>query len=95
MSDTDFKKFFKTATGHDAFDYQRPLAEDPDCKSRLIDIPTGCGKTAAVVLAWLWNRIGLQIRNPKSEIQNGRGASSIACRCARWLSKRAITCTSG
>lgn len=26
------------------------------CRSRLIDIPTGLGKTAAVVLAWLWNR---------------------------------------
>jgi hypothetical protein len=25
------------------------------CQSRLIDIPTGLGKTAAVVLAWLWN----------------------------------------
>ena len=35
---------------------------DPDgCRSRLIDIPTGLGKTAAVVLAWLWNR--LRIRN--------------------------------
>ncbi len=22
----------------------------------LLDIPTGCGKTAAVVLAWLWRR---------------------------------------
>lgn len=27
-----------------------------ECKSRLIDVPTGLGKTAAVVLAWLWNR---------------------------------------
>ena len=25
--------------------------------SRLIDIPTGLGKTAGVVLAWLWNRL--------------------------------------
>ena len=28
------------------------------CRSRLINIPTGLGKTAAVVLAWLWNRLG-------------------------------------
>jgi CRISPR-associated endonuclease/helicase Cas3 len=28
-----------------------------DCQSQLIEIPTGCGKTAAVVLAWLWNRV--------------------------------------
>lgn len=27
------------------------------CTSRLINIPTGLGKTAAVVLAWLWNRV--------------------------------------
>lgn len=44
---------------------------DPDskgCRSRLINIPTGLGKTAAVVLAWLWNRFQIQIR--KSETQN-------------------------
>jgi CRISPR-associated endonuclease/helicase Cas3 len=27
------------------------------CASKLIEIPTGLGKTAAVVLAWLWNRV--------------------------------------
>ena len=27
------------------------------CQSQLINIPTGLGKTAAVVLAWLWNRV--------------------------------------
>ena len=27
------------------------------CESMLIDVPTGFGKTAAVVLAWLWNRV--------------------------------------
>lgn len=52
------------------FDFQRRLAcgeRRPDeaeagwlrhgtgCESRLISIPTGLGKTAAVVLAWLWN----------------------------------------
>jgi CRISPR-associated endonuclease/helicase Cas3 len=52
-------EFFRAAFGKDitAFDYQRRLAEDPECKSRLINVPTGCGKTAAVVLAWLWNRV--------------------------------------
>lgn len=29
------------------------------CESRLIDIPTGCGKTEGLILAWLWNRIAL------------------------------------
>jgi CRISPR-associated endonuclease/helicase Cas3 len=32
------------------------LQEGSDCQSQLINIPTGLGKTAAVVLAWLWNR---------------------------------------
>jgi CRISPR-associated endonuclease/helicase Cas3 len=27
------------------------------CQSQLINIPTGLGKTAGVVLAWLWNRV--------------------------------------
>lgn len=36
------------------YTYQRQLAEQawPD----LVDVPTGMGKTAAVVLAWLWKR---------------------------------------
>jgi hypothetical protein len=32
------------------------LSGGTPCKSRLINIPTGLGKTAAVMLAWLWNR---------------------------------------
>lgn len=56
-----FEEFFKTATGHAPYDYQRRLAGDPSqsrrCESQLINVPTGLGKTAAVVLAWLWNRL--------------------------------------
>jgi len=33
------------------------LARTTVCRSQLIRIPTGLGKTAAVVLAWLWNRM--------------------------------------
>ena len=62
MSFANFDQFFQAAFAQTAvpFDYQRRLAEDPKCKSRLIDVPTGCGKTAAVALAWLWNRVALQ-----------------------------------
>lgn len=54
----NFDDFFKAATGHAAgpFDYQRRLAGDDTgcpCESKLINIPTGLGKTVAVVLAWL------------------------------------------
>lgn len=55
-----FEQFFTTATGgNQPYDYQRRLAEDSACQSLLIEIPTGLGKTAAVVLAWLWNRVHL------------------------------------
>ena len=33
------------------------LAQGAVCESKLINVPTGLGKTAAVVLAWLWNRL--------------------------------------
>jgi len=58
MSYTDF---FKRATrtekqpdGLKPFPYQCHLAEKP--WPELLDVPTGMGKTAAVVLAWLWKR---------------------------------------
>ncbi len=74
MSPCRFDQFFQCALGSRVvpFDYQRRLAcgerngrsekewlqSGSECKSRLINIPTGCGKTAAAVLAWLWNRVG-------------------------------------
>ncbi|WP_164962978.1 CRISPR-associated helicase Cas3' [Rubrivivax sp. JA1026] len=55
----DFDRFFCAAYGRPSdgfapFDYQRRLATEawPD----LLAVPTGMGKTAAVVLAWLWKR---------------------------------------
>jgi len=36
------------------------------CQSQLISIPTGLGKTAAVVLAWLWNFSKLKITFDRS-----------------------------
>jgi len=57
---SNFNAFFSAAfeDKRRPYDYQRRLGEDPACQSRLIEIPTGLGKTAAVVLAWLWNRVG-------------------------------------
>ena len=51
----EFDSFFRKATGFEPFPYQRALAEGdwPD----LLDIPTGLGKTSAVVLAWLFRRL--------------------------------------
>lgn len=55
-------EFFAYAYGDGRlpYSYQTDLASGDTgqpCASRLIDIPTGLGKTAAVVLAWLWNRV--------------------------------------
>lgn len=61
-----FDAFFQSATGNQPYGYQSRLAGGDSgitCNSQLINIPTGLGKTAAVVLAWLWNRVHLQ--NPK------------------------------
>ncbi|MHB2019807.1 MAG: DEAD/DEAH box helicase [Candidatus Xenobia bacterium] len=50
----NYREFFHQATGRAPFPYQERLALEawPD----VLDIPTGLGKTAAIVLAWLWKR---------------------------------------
>ncbi|MBI5000047.1 MAG: DEAD/DEAH box helicase [Euryarchaeota archaeon] len=51
-----YSQFFSVATnGSEPYPYQEWLALS-DALPQLVDIPTGCGKTAAVVLAWLWRR---------------------------------------
>ncbi len=69
----DFRTFVAVAAGFEPMSWQCRLACGADanpakpetmqngneCESRLIDVPTGCGKTAGAVLAWLWNRIVL------------------------------------
>ena len=62
----------QASSGSTPYDYQRRLAcgeplgnatetewlkRGTGCGSKIITIPTGLGKTAAVVLAWLWNRV--------------------------------------
>src|SRR5664279_1431964 len=68
-----FEEFFTAATGHAPYDYQRRLAGGDAgraCKSHLINVPTGLGKTAAVVLAWLWNRLAPSL-NPQMLVRSG------------------------
>lgn len=69
-----FSAFFKESTGNVPYGYQCRLACGPianpeneatlqsgtTCQSQLINIATGLGKTAAVVHAWLWNRVELE-----------------------------------
>jgi len=78
-----FGQFFETATGHAPYDYQQRLAggdAGQSCESQLIHVPTGLGKTAAVALAWLWNRVAPPI-NTQMFVRRGveghpRGPSS-------------------
>jgi hypothetical protein len=50
-----FDEMFERATGCKPYPYQTRLATD-NALPQLLDIPTGLGKTAAVILAWLWRR---------------------------------------
>lgn len=55
MQGFNFEDFFQKATGHPPYLYQASLAASKRLP-QILDIPTGLGKTAAVVLAWLWRR---------------------------------------
>ncbi len=103
-----FLEYFARATretegpGKSPFDYQRRLAEEswPD----LLEIPTGLGKTAAVVLAWLWKRgwHGEALR-AKVDIETPRRlvyclpmrvlVEQTARECEKWLSRLASSKT--
>jgi CRISPR/Cas system-associated endonuclease/helicase Cas3 len=64
MPSQTFEAFFTKATGKTPYRYQTCLAERP-IESRLINVPTGCGKTAAAILAWLWQRTKCPGRTPR------------------------------
>lgn len=55
----DFDLFFKAATGGEGgfapYPFQRRFATSKDLPE-ILDIPTGMGKTDAVILGWLWRR---------------------------------------
>lgn len=50
-----YEDFFEHVTGHRPYPYQERLGRDdwPD----LLQVPTGLGKTAGTVVAWLWRRL--------------------------------------
>ena len=54
----------KTPDGLDPFPYQSRLAQKNEDWPDLLDVPTGLGKTAAVVLAWLYKRT--VVHDPKT-----------------------------
>ena len=62
---TTYAKFFCSAQGSAfaPYGYQTRLAEQPWVD--LVDIPTGLGKTDAVVLAWLFKRYQRDVATPR------------------------------
>ena len=67
----EFKKFFEQATqteknpsGLSPYAYQVELATD-DSIPTILSIPTGCGKTEAAILSWLWHRKTTSSKTPR------------------------------
>ncbi|MFC1464997.1 MAG: CRISPR-associated helicase Cas3' [Candidatus Brachytrichaceae bacterium NZ_4S206] len=53
MTFKTFEEFFEKATGFQPYPYQIRLAQE---WGEILEVPTGCGKTEAIVLGWLWRR---------------------------------------
>ncbi len=64
----NYSEFFRCATGKDPFPYQEKLATSKQAPHTILKVPTGAGKTAAIVLGWLWRRLygseGLRQESP-------------------------------
>lgn len=58
----NYEDFFESLTSpvRRPHGWQRDLAHEEACTSRLIRIPTGFGKTLGVLAAWLWHRVQRQ-----------------------------------
>ncbi len=53
----DYEVWFRHVSSRQPHAWQAALGSDPVCRDRTIRIPTGFGKTAGIVLAWLFNRV--------------------------------------
>lgn len=51
----DFAEFFRRGTDHEPYAYQRALA-DASKPPAVLEVPTGAGKTEALILSWLYQR---------------------------------------
>lgn len=82
-----FNEFFNQATTEaSAFPYQERLATEGFTASRLLNVPTGLGKTAAAVLAWIWRR-----RFASAEVRNGTPRRLVYCLPMRVLVEQTYT----
>lgn len=60
---SSYAEFFRHLTGNSPYPYQERLATEP--WPVLLDVPTGLGKTAAIVGAWLWKRLRGDVDTPR------------------------------
>ena len=56
-SQDDFKRFFKKAMGKDVDPYPYQLSLASAAWPEVLNIPTGIGKTAGIILSWLFKRL--------------------------------------
>lgn len=68
-----FEVLFHKATGFSPYEFQVRMATEAEL-ARLVRIPTGLGKTAAVVLGWLWRR-----RFAESQVRAGTPRRLVYC----------------
>lgn len=82
----DFEEFFEKATGYKPYPYQKRLAT-VDELPQLMNVPTGAGKTAAVVMGWLWRR-----RFASEEINRNTPRRLVYCLPMRVLVEQTHNC---
>ncbi len=85
MEARDFLPFFREATGRDPFPYQTALAQAQELPQYL-RIPTGGGKTAAAVLAWLYRRRF----HPSPDVRSGTPRRLVYCLPMRALVEQTL-----
>lgn len=54
---SDFETYFESLTTHRPFPWQAALAGISACRSKVIRIPTGLGKTEGILAAWSFHRL--------------------------------------
>lgn len=84
---SSFAQFFVKATGRPPYSYQTRLATSPNLPE-LLSVPTGLGKTAAVILAWLWRR-----RHAAPEVRRSAPRRLVYCLPMRTLVDQTATAT--
>lgn len=86
MIDTSYIEVFEKATGNVPYPYQVRMATYEQIPS-LVSVPTGLGKTAAVILGWAWRR-----RFANEKIRRGTPRRLVYCLPMRVLVEQTRDC---